>query len=79
MYKIRNKFRYFLAPENCTLLLSYICFTMDILCVPISAILMLYNFQESVETKNYSNQLLSIFIGLWAINLVGIANFLKKR
>ena len=79
MYNIRNTFRLALAPENYTTLLSYICFVLGLLCVPISATLMLYNFPESIENKDYSSQLLSIFIGLWAVNLVGIANFLKKR
>jgi hypothetical protein len=79
MYKIRNKFRLALAPENCTILLSYICFVLGLLCVPISAFIMLYNFPEDMATKSYGNQLLSVFIGLWAVNLVGVANFLKKR
>lgn len=79
MYNIRNTFRLALAPENYTTLLSYICFTLGLLCVPISAFFMLYNFFEDMTTNNYGNQFLSIFIGLWAINLVGVANFLKKR
>jgi hypothetical protein len=79
MYKIRNKIRFFLLPENAKSVLSVICFFLGLLCVPASAFLMLYDFPSNMENREYSNQLLSIFIGLWAINLVGIANFLKTR
>lgn len=79
MYKFRNRLRYCLLPENSSKILSWVCFSFGIICVPVSAFLMLYNFPENINNKDYSNQLLSIFIGLWAINLVGIANFLKKR
>lgn len=78
MYKVRNRFRYFLAPENCTSLLSYICFILSLICIPFSAFFMLYNFSEDMESKNYANQLLSIFISLLAIYLIGIGNFLKR-
>lgn len=79
MYKLRNKFRFYLLPENAVSLLSFICFVFGIMCVPISALLMLYDFPQNVQNKEYSNQLLAVFLGLWAINLVSIANFLKKR
>lgn len=79
MYKLRNKLRLFLVPENYVTILSVVCFILGVLCVPISAFLMLHNFPQDIESKNYGNQLLSIFIGLWAVNLVGVANFLKNR
>lgn len=79
MYKIRNKFRLALAPENCTILLSYICFILGLLCLSVSTFIMLYNFPDDTATKSYGNQLLGIFIGLWAVNLVGVSIFLKKR
>jgi hypothetical protein len=79
MYKIRNKIRLFLLPENAKSVLSVICFFLGLICVPVSAFLMLHDFPSNMENREYSNQLLSIFIGLWAINLIGIANFLKSR
>jgi hypothetical protein len=79
MYKLRNKFRLLLLPENSKRVLSGFCFALGIMCVPISAFLMLFNFPQDMLEHNYDNQLLAIFIGLWAINLVGIANFLKPR
>jgi hypothetical protein len=79
MYKIKNTFKFYFLPENSRALLSIVCFIMGLCCVPISAFLMLYNFPENVLNKDYSNQILSIFFGLWAINLVCIANYLKKN
>lgn len=77
MYKVKYTFKYYLLPENSKKLLSYICFLLGILCVPASAFLMLHNFPEDTSNRDYSNQVLSLFIGLWAINLVCIANYLK--
>lgn len=78
MYKIRNRVKLLFIPENSKLLLSYVLFTIGLLCVPMSAFFMLYDFNEAIQEKEYSSQLLALFIGYWAVNLTNIANFLKK-
>jgi hypothetical protein len=78
MYKVKNKLKLFFVPENSLKLLSNTCFFIGICCIPISSVFMLYNFPEAVEAKEYSSQILSLFIGLWAVTLIATANFLKK-
>ena len=77
MHSIKNTFKYYLLPENSKKMLRGICFLLSVLCVPVYAILMLYNFPEDMAKKYYSGQILSLFLGLWAINLLCIANYLK--
>lgn len=76
MYKLKNKLRYYFLPENSQKLLSIVCFLLGLLCIPLSIFVMLFPFQDNTE---YSQQLIAIFIGLWAINLVNIATYLKKH
>jgi hypothetical protein len=67
-------FNYIIRKENSKILLMYVCFYIGILSIPLSASLMLF-FYNSVEDNA---QRLSLFVGLWAPTMIGIANFLKK-
>jgi hypothetical protein len=58
-------------------LLSYICFLLGLLCIPVSASMMLLYFPKQEMLSDIQN--LAIFVGIWASTLISIANFLKNR
>jgi tellurite resistance protein TehA-like permease len=77
MHSFKNIFKYYLLPENSKKLLRYICFLLSVMCVPVYVFLMLHNFPEDMAKEDYRGQILSLFLGLWTINLMCIANYLK--
>jgi hypothetical protein len=76
MKKLLEKIKDSLQAENIVKTLEVVCFTIGVLSIFFSLALM-FLFGDGYDAESAKTQRLSIFVGLWAPTLIGIACYLK--